>query len=302
MAGPAAPGHNPKTFMSLLDRISVCHRRNMADYRRFLADGAGIGWIHRRLADRLREFPRIFRPTAAGIELAPEGYDARTAAIAEAVAELHREGWVTGWRDEAFPVAASFHAPALFAIERAAVKAFGIRYYCVQLNGLVGAGDAQRMWIARRAMSKPIGPGKLDQIVGGGVPLGYSLAEALIKECAEEAGMSADLAGRAHPVGAITILAEEDSGLWHETLFNYDLTLPDDFMPRNVDGEVESFELMSVAEVRHRLETSDAFLFDVVPLLADCLMRHGHLQADDTDYAALAEMLASEPRPRDGGS
>jgi 8-oxo-dGTP pyrophosphatase MutT (NUDIX family) len=150
-------------------------------------------------------------------------------------------------------------------------------------------------------MSKPIGPGKLDQIVGGGVPLGYSLAEALIKECAEEAGMPADLARRAHPVGAITILAEEDGGLWHETLFNYDLTLPDDFMPKNADGEVESFELMSIAEVRHRLETSDEFLFDVVPLLADCLMRHGHLQADDPDYAALAEMLASEPRLRGNG-
>jgi 8-oxo-dGTP pyrophosphatase MutT (NUDIX family) len=151
------------------------------------------------------------------------------------------------------------------------------------------------MWIGRRAMSKPIGPGKLDQIVGGGVPLGYSLAEVLVKESAEEAGMPAALAGSAHPVGAITILAEEDGGLWHETLFNYDLTLPEDFVPRNTDGEVESFELMSVAEVRQRLESSDDFLFDVVPLLADCLMRHGHLSADDPEYVALAELLAAEP-------
>lgn len=281
--------------MSLFDRIRVCHRRDMAKYRPFLADGAGIGWINRDLADRLRGFPRIFRAVEDGLELIPRGYGARTAAMADVVATLQGEGLVTGWRDEAFPVATSFYAPPLFAIERAAVKTFGIRYYCVQLNGLVGAGEGQHMWIGRRAVSKPIGPGKLDQIVGGGVPLGYSLAETLVKECAEEAGMPAALAGRAHPVGAITILAEEDGGLWHETLFNYDLTLPDDFVPRNTDGEVESFELMPVAEVRQRLESSDEFLFDVVPLLADCLMRHGHLSADDPDYVALAELLAAEP-------
>jgi 8-oxo-dGTP pyrophosphatase MutT (NUDIX family) len=281
--------------MSLLDRIRICHRRDMAKYRPFLANGAAVGWINRDLADRLRGFPRVFRIGENGVELIPRGYDPRTAAIADVVAALRDEGLVKGWRDEAFPVATSFNAPPLFAIERAAVKAFGIRYYCVQLNGLVGAAERQAMWIGRRAMSKPIGPGKLDQIVGGGVPLGYSLAEALVKECAEEAGMPAALAGHARPVGAITILAEEDGGLWHETLFNYDLTLPDDFTPENTDGEVESFELMSVAEVRNRLESSDDFLFDVVPLLADCLMRHGHLSADDPDYVALAELLAAEP-------
>jgi len=287
--------------MNLLDRIRICHRRDMTKYRPFLADGAAIGWINRHLAERLRGFPRVFRAVEDGVELIPRGYEARTAAMADVVATLRDEGLVTGWRDESFPVAASFYAPPLFAIERAAVKAFGIRYYCVQLNGLVGAGEGQHMWIGRRAMSKPIGPGKLDQIVGGGVPLGYSLAEALVKECAEEAGMPAALAGRAHPVGAITILAEEDGGLWHETLFNYDLTLPDDFVPRNTDGEVESFELMSVAEVRQRLESSDDFLFDVVPLLADCLMRHGHLSADDPDYVPLAELLAAEPSAAGSG-
>jgi 8-oxo-dGTP pyrophosphatase MutT (NUDIX family) len=281
--------------MSLLDRIRICHRRDMAKYRPFLVNGAAIGWINRDLVARLRGFPRIFHVAENGVALIPAGYEARTAAMADVVATLRDEGLVTGWRDEEFPVASTFYAPPLFAIERAAVKAFGIRYYCVQLNGLVGDGEHQRMWIGCRAMSKPIGPGKLDQIVGGGVPLGYSLTEALVKECAEEAGMAAALAGRAHPVGAITILAEEDGGLWHETLFNYDLTLPDDFVPKNVDGEVESFELLSVAEVRRRLESSDDFLFDVVPLLADCLMRHGHLSADDPDYVALAELLAAEP-------
>ena len=44
-------------------------------------------------------------------------------------------------------------------------------------------------WIARRSLSKPVGPGKLDQIVGGGVPIGVGLRDNLIKECAEEASI-----------------------------------------------------------------------------------------------------------------
>ncbi|HEY7687779.1 MAG TPA: DUF4743 domain-containing protein [Dongiaceae bacterium] len=279
--------------MSLLDRLRACHHYDMTLFRPFAAGGTRIGWVHRSLAERLRGFPRLFRVAGGAVELLPSGYDARTAAMAEVAATLHAEGLVTGWRNELFPVAPSFHAPALFQIERAAVRAFGIRYYCVQLNGLVGSGKSQQMWIGRRAQSKPIGPGKLDQIVGGGVPLGLSLTAALIKECAEEAGMVEDLARRATPVGATAILAEEDEGLWNEVLFNYDLALPEEFEPRNADGEVESFHLMPVADVRRILETTDEFLFDAVPIISDCLMRHGHLTPEDPDYVRIAELIAA---------
>jgi 8-oxo-dGTP pyrophosphatase MutT (NUDIX family) len=283
--------------MSLLDHLRACHRRDMSLYRPFVADGMKIGWIHQSPAERLAEYPDVFAITDAVVTLVPEGYGIRTGAMAEVVADLYGDGLIAGWRDEMFAVAPSFHAPPLFEIERAAVKAFGIRFYCVQLNGLMGAGAGQHMWIARRALSKPIGPGKLDQIVGGGVPLGLSLAEALVKECAEEAGITERLARQARPVGATTILAEEtnENGLWNETLFNYDLTLPEDFAPVNADGEVESFQLLPVAEVRRILETTDDFLFDVAPVMIDCLMRHGHLAPEEPDYVTMAELLAVSP-------
>jgi len=283
--------------MSLLDHLRACHRRDMNQYRPFIADGRRIGWIHHSLAERLAEYADVFEITGAAVMLLPDGYGNRTGAMAEVVADLYGDGLIAGWRNEAFPVAQSFHSPPLFEIERAAVKAFGIRFYCVQLNGLVGAGADQHMWIARRALSKPIGPGKLDQIVGGGVPLGLSLAEALVKECAEEAGIAEGLARRAQPVGATTIFAEEanERGLWNETLFNYDLMLPESFKPANADGEVESFRMLPVAEVRRILETSDDFLYDVAPVVIDCLMRHGHLAPEDPDYVALAELLTASP-------
>jgi 8-oxo-dGTP pyrophosphatase MutT (NUDIX family) len=281
--------------MNLLDRVQVCHRRDMAGYRPFLADGARIGWIGRVLADRLRGFPAVFRVEPDAVVLRPEGRERRSRAMAEVAAALRDEGLIAGWRDELFPVAPSVHGAPLFAIERAAVKPFGIRYACVQLNGTVGEGAETHMWIARRALSKPIGPGKLDQIVGGGVPMGLSPAEALVKECAEEAGIPEDLARRARPVGAIALLAEEDGGLWNEIMFNYDLELPADFTPGNVDGEVESFHLLPIAEVRRILESGDEFLFDVAPVIVDHLIRHGHVGPEEPDYVALAELLATAP-------
>jgi 8-oxo-dGTP pyrophosphatase MutT (NUDIX family) len=294
--GPAA-SVSAGTPMSLFDHANACHRRDMTLYRPFIADGMRIGWVHHALAERLEEYPDVFAISETAVTLVPEGYGLRTGAVAEVVADLYGDGLITGWRNETFPVAPSFYASPLFEIERAAVKAFGIRFYCVQLNGLVGTGAAQRMWIGRRSRSKEIGPGKLDQIVGGGVPLGMSLADALVKEAAEEAGMAESLIRQAHPVGATTILAEEknEHGLWNETLFNYDLILPEQFKPVNADGEVESFELLPVAEVRRVLETSDEFLFDAAPVIVDCLMRHGHIAPEEPDYVVLAELLAASP-------
>jgi hypothetical protein len=44
----------------------------------------------------------------------------------------------------------------------------------------------------------------LDNLVAGGLPHGLGLGDNLLKECYEEAGMSAELALKARPVSAIT--------------------------------------------------------------------------------------------------
>ena len=133
--------------------------------------------------------------------------------------------------------------PAL-VLERAAVPLFGITAYGVHMNGYVtGEDGTQRMWVARRSLSKPTGPGKLDQLVAGGQPHGIGLRDNLMKECAEEAGIPAALAEQARPVGAISYVLETEQGMRPDVLFNFDLELPASFDPVNEDGEVDAFYL-----------------------------------------------------------
>ncbi|MFX8727614.1 hypothetical protein ABTM60_20280, partial [Acinetobacter baumannii] len=79
----------------------------------------------------------------------------------------------------------------------------------------------------------------------------------------EEAGLTAELAGQAVPVGAIRYVMEVPEGVKPDTLFLSDLELPAGFVPHNTDGEVEKFELWPLAAVAERLRTTDDFKFNV---------------------------------------
>jgi hypothetical protein len=283
--------------MSLLDRIRHCKRRDAARFRRFVVAGLPVGWVAHGLADRLRGFPQVFAVSDDTVRVVDllDGFESRSRAVGDAVLRLREEGWFPGWRNEAFAVASSFHAPPLLRIERVAARAFGVRCYCVQLNGIVDRDGMRQTWIARRALSKPVGPGKLDQIVGGGMPIGVGLRDNLIKECAEEASIPAVLARRARPVGAVAYLAQHGDICDDEVLFNYDLLLPPDFTPVNADGEVAGFELWPLARVKAVLADTDDFLFDVALSLIDFLIRQGIVDSSDPDYIEICEGLWSTP-------
>jgi 8-oxo-dGTP pyrophosphatase MutT (NUDIX family) len=283
--------------MSLLERIRYCQRRDVARFRRFVVAGLPVGWVAHGLADRLRGFPAVFAVSDDRVRIADalDSFENRSRAVGDVVLRLREEGWFPGWRDEALAVAPSFYAQPLLQIERGAARAFGIRFHCVQLNGIVEQGGAAQTWIARRSLSKPIGPGKLDQIVGGAVPIGVSLADALIKECAEEASIPAVLVREARPVGAVTYFRQEDDLCDDEVLFNYDLRLPPDFTPLNADGEVAGFELWPLTRLKSVLAETEDFLFDVALSLIDLLIRRGVVGPDDPDYIEVCEGLWSAP-------
>lgn len=283
--------------MSLLDRINYCRHREPDRFRRFLVAGAPVGWVGHRLADRLRGCPDTFDVAEDSVRVrdALDSADRRSGAVAEALERLREEGWFPGWRDEYFAVGPSFHSHPLMRIERGAARHFGIRAYCVQLNGATERDGHVQMWVARRALTKPVGPGKLDQIVGGGLPIGISVRDNLLKECAEEASIPAELALRARPAGAVAYWRQEDDLSDDEVLFNYDLDLPAGFTPINADGEVAGFELWPIERVKQVLADGDEFLFDVALCIIDFLLRRGFVGADDPDYIEIAEGLWSAP-------
>ena len=250
-----------------------------------------MGRIDEAVAGLLRPFADVFEVTEDAVTMNQrlKVPSQRTEAMAGILEALRGGGHIPGWRDEAYPVGSAFSAPALLTMERAAVPLFGVKGYGVHVNGFVRDGAEIKMWIGKRSFDKPTGPGKLDQIVAGGQPAGVSLSDNVIKECEEEAGISAALAATTRPVGTVSYMTEREEGLRDDVLFNYDLELPTDFEPVNTDGEVEGFFLWPMARVMDTLAKGDDFKFNCALVVIDFLVRWGFITPEDPDYIEIVQ-------------
>ncbi len=274
---------------SLMRQFRRYPAADLSQYRRLMVAKQHVGWVMPDFAVALARFPHVFHVDDKAVTLQPRlrSVNTRSEAVAEVLATLRAEGLVPGWRNEFYPVAQSFYTAPLLQMERAATVLFGTLSYGVNLNGFVGRGWAMKVWIAKRAETKPVDPGMMDLIVGGGQPMGISPWNNLMKECREEAGMPPDLAERAKPVGIITLLAVIKGHMRVGLQFNYDLELPESFRPRNIDGEVAEFLLVPVSELIDRLKSADDFSYDVAVVLVDFLIRHGFVGPTDPDFLDL---------------
>jgi hypothetical protein len=272
--------------MSLVDRIRLFRRPDLSTLRPFVIEGQRLGWILPAFAERLAKFPAVFEAGADAVRLKDrfDSYERRSEALAGVVDALAREGGLPKFRNERYPVAKSFYDKPLLGLERSAVPSFGTLAYGVHLNGYVGQGRDMKMWIGRRSRNKATGPLKLDHIVAGGQPIGLSLMENLIKECAEEAAMSADLARQSRPVGFTSYLIQNHEGIRNDVLFCYDIALAADFTPVNTDGEIEEFYLWPIERVIEVLATTEEFKFNVAMVIIDFLVRHGFVAPEDPTY------------------
>ena len=287
--------------MSYLDRIRAANSHDLGNFLPFSVSGTRVGCVKHAFAEILSRWPEVWRIDDRGVTLA-ESLDTeatpaaeRTQAVAEVVQRLREEGHIDGWRDELYPVNRTWSEPAFLLIERAAVPWFGVRAYGVHMNGFVRGADGLKMWVARRSLSKPTGPGKLDQMVAGGQPADIGLYDNMLKECAEEAGIPLAIARHVRAVGSITHALETDVGFRPDVIFNFDLELPEDFSPVNTDGEVEAFYLWPIEQVMERVRDSDEFKFNCALVIIDFLVRHGYLAADDPDYSDIVEGLIAKP-------
>lgn len=269
---------------------------DLAPYRHFIVADRHVGWVDPDFARVLAEFPAVFYLTDRAVHLHDrlERVDDRSKAVADVLAKLHERGQVPGWRGELYPVNRRYGEAPLLLMERAATPLFGLQTYGINVNGLVRDRDGWKVWIARRAMTKHVDPGMLDLVVGGGVPHGIPLADNLLKECAEEAGIAPALARRARPVSLTTMIIAAHEGLRIGVQFNYDLELPVDFEPRNDDGEVSEFKLWSLAQLEQNLRTADDFMFDAALAKLDLLVRLGIVGPEDPDYL---DVIAQLRRP-----
>lgn len=259
------------------------------------------GWLDEARAARLAGFGDVFEVDVDATRLRPglEGPAAATTALEGVTHTLAAEGQLTAWRDERYAVVPAFGAPPLFLLERAAARYFGIHTFAAHVNGLVRRDTGIAMWIARRSPTKPIDPGMLDNLIGGGIAVGHDIAGTVVKEAWEEAGITEDIAREASTVGTVGICREQPDGLQRETIFVHDLWLPESFAPAGQDGEVVAHRLVSLHEAAHliaNLDGPDVVTADASLVVVDCLLRHGMIAAECPERATL-EALRHPPDP-----
>lgn len=282
--------------MSLLHHLDACNAHDIGRFRPFLVAGQRVGWVRASFAVTLAAFSEVFTVDDDQVRLSDRlaTPEERTAALRRVIDSLAAQGELPKRKGEDYAVAATFGKPALLLIDRNLVSRFGVRAYGVHMNGYVRTPDGLKLWIGKRAKDKPVAPGKLDNVVAGGQPAGLGLMENLRKEAREEADLPGWVTDRARPVGAITYCMETEDGLKPDTMFVYDLEIPAGVVPRNTDGEIESFQLMKVQDVLDRVRSTDDFKFNVTLVLTDFFIRHGILSPDsEPDYLELLSRLRS---------
>ncbi len=279
--------------MALIDRINECHAWTRERFVPFVVDTRRLGSIRRDHAALLASFGTVFdvRPDAVVLADGARLPEQRTERLAAVVASLIDDGHIPALAHENYPIAESRGSAELFRLDRAALPFFGARAYGVHLNGYVRRDGGLHLWVAKRSAGKTTFPGQLDNLVAGGQPVGLGVRENLAKECAEEADIDARLAARAVACGAVSYRVDAPHGMRDDTLFLFDLELPENFVPRNSDGEVESFMLRPVAEVREIVAETRDYKFNCNLVVIDFLIRHGVIEPDEPGYLDLVTAL-----------
>jgi len=189
----------------------------------------------------------------------------REAVFAQVNAALRAQGLIRAWRDEPFALWNEDGALAA-VIERASSRFWGAQTLGAHINGYVAGADGRpsQLWIARRAWNKPTDPGRLDNLVGSGVPHGQTPRQAVCREAWEEAGLHPNELGGLTAGRVLELACDIPEGWQHEWLFVYDLALPPGRVPQNQDGEVAEHQLLPMANALQRAAdgemTTDASL------------------------------------------
>ena len=146
------------------------------------------------------------------------------------------------------------------------------------------------MWIARRSATKATDPGKLDNLIGGGVPWQQTPWDALVREGFEEAGLSPAQMARATPGRVIELDRDVPEGRQFERLHVFDLQLLKAECPVNQDGEVAEVGLWSIHHTCAAAAT-DEMTVDAALVTLDFLLRRQLLTPPEA-AATLEERLA----------
>lgn len=254
-------------------------RRQLRLRRPFVVDGERVGSVDRTHLGALEGRSHWLEVRESAVVLTAAADD-REAVLAELNDQLRELGLIRGWRDEAFPLLSPSTGRVMAVFERASARFWGTLTLGAHCNGWVAAesGEPQWLWIARRSLTKATDPGKLDNLIGGGVPSGQTPLQALIREGFEEAGLQPQQMLAVQPAAIIELHRDVPEGLQFERLHAFDLELPAGLSPCNQDAEVSGIERMTLAQALDAASGPEMTV-DAALVTLEFLLRQGAIAA-----------------------
>jgi len=224
-----------------------------APRRTLVVAGTDVGSIDSMLAERLLGAGLPLRVSDDGAIAVDGPADTSLALVAQ---WLHEHGHAGRWRNELLPVCGA-NQRCIARIERAVVRPLGIATHAVHLVGWAEGASERSQWLQQRAFDKATDAGLWDTMVGGLMAADESAAQALERECWEEAGLHVADLGAVQHAGLVTVRRPvQDSGTGGymvEHIRAMHCMVAKSLVPLNRDGEVERFECLSPIEVDARI-------------------------------------------------
>ena len=249
--------------MSYLQRLLDCNQYNKLDFVNFFISNHHVGYIKKDNLKIINKFPNYFliKKNKVLLKNGLNNFNKRTYAINKVFEYLVKEKLILTKHREYFPVFKFFDSKAILKAQRAVGSFFGFQFFGVHLNGYLKKKNKYFMWVGKRSNDGNF-PNDLDQISAGGLPYNVSVKNNLIKESFEEANIDKSLVLNSKYQGTISYRVETFLGLSRHILFCYSLELPDEFTPKNNDGEIVKFYLWKIEKILEIIKNSRKFKFD----------------------------------------
>lgn len=288
----------------LIEKLTSFNENNLNSSKKycynFLVDNYPIGYVRPDVLQALKQHYSthfIINDDAKSIAFlnVHNDFNSRSEIMKHVVEDMKEKKLfkaLIGWRNETYDIKRSFYSEKLFKLERSAVGLFGFLAFGCHINGYTKDEDGNyKLWISKRSATKQTYPNMFDNLSAGGLASGLKLHECAIKELEEESGVCGDLLKTLKSVNAITYAYENQYGISREGEFIFDIRLPATFIPKNDDGEAQSFYLMDVNQLKKAI-ISDDFKPNSALITLDFLMRHGLITPDeDENYFFILENI-----------
>lgn len=245
---------------ALLARLLIeAGRKAPASAKPFLINGLTCGLLLPRsqkfLIDNSLRSHFVFTDKTVELRFRSESSEEISEELDIIAHKLRDKGFIRQWRDELLDVTETKQGQIVAKAERGIFRFFGMTTTCVHAVGFSG----NQLWAAQRTLTKQVDPGLMDTLSGGLVAAGELPEEALVRETAEEAGLTVNIAQFETPCHFLVTRSVRE-GWMRERVIGYYLQTTE--IPHGADGEVDHFELMTptqaIAEISNNRFTLDA--------------------------------------------